>query len=337
MNDLYHPLHVGRAISDDLGYQGDDSGDNISEVNPLFGELTGIYWVWKNDITSDVIGVCHYRRFFANSEHQLLNCNEITDLMSKYDIITTMHSSGDITSYESFAKSHNIADYDILGQCLQELYPEYYDSFLYHKNECGGYFGNLMITTSQLYKQYCEWLFSILFKAAEYIDVSGYDLYHARIYGFLSEILMNVWLHHQQLNIYECPVVFTSEKAETVELKRAISNLVRDGKIEEARSLYYDITKIRPDVLLPESDISGELLLIEQILYIMNEESKQGVIGLRAVSDELPDIIKYYKTHAELWLKICSGRADTGEQQQFESSCISDIAKPVIERLFRPS
>ena len=45
---MYEPLHVGRALGQELGYTGDDSGDNISELNPLFGELTGFYWLWKN-------------------------------------------------------------------------------------------------------------------------------------------------------------------------------------------------------------------------------------------------------------------------------------------------
>ena len=45
--DMYVPLHVGSAISKDLGYLRDDSLDNISDLNPYFGELTGYYWLWK--------------------------------------------------------------------------------------------------------------------------------------------------------------------------------------------------------------------------------------------------------------------------------------------------
>lgn len=59
------PLHVGKAISDvDLGIQGDNTGDNISEKNPLYCELTGIYWLWKNT-TADYKGLMHYRRIFT--------------------------------------------------------------------------------------------------------------------------------------------------------------------------------------------------------------------------------------------------------------------------------
>lgn len=61
---MYLPLHVGKAGKDlDLGFQGDNTGDNISEKNATFCELTGIYWAWKN-LSADYVGLCHYRRHF---------------------------------------------------------------------------------------------------------------------------------------------------------------------------------------------------------------------------------------------------------------------------------
>ena len=64
-SDVYFPLHVGKAVSSlDLDIQGDDTGDNISEKNPGYCELTGMYWAWKNLKGVDYIGLCHYRRYF---------------------------------------------------------------------------------------------------------------------------------------------------------------------------------------------------------------------------------------------------------------------------------
>ena len=61
---MYLPLHVGKAgKSLELGFQGDDTGDNISEKNPEYCELTGLYWAWKN-LDADYIGLSHYRRYF---------------------------------------------------------------------------------------------------------------------------------------------------------------------------------------------------------------------------------------------------------------------------------
>ena len=67
---VYIPLQVGRALHDGFGYQGDDTGDNISEKNPYYSELTGLYWIWKND-GADYAGLSHYRRHFEMNEEML--------------------------------------------------------------------------------------------------------------------------------------------------------------------------------------------------------------------------------------------------------------------------
>lgn len=46
-NPLYVPLHVGRACGENLGYLGDDTGEQISALNCYYSELTGFYWIWK--------------------------------------------------------------------------------------------------------------------------------------------------------------------------------------------------------------------------------------------------------------------------------------------------
>ena len=62
--ELYMPVHVGAEGKDDLGYQKDNVGENVSTLNPYFCELTGIYWAWKN-LDVDYLGLVHYRRFFT--------------------------------------------------------------------------------------------------------------------------------------------------------------------------------------------------------------------------------------------------------------------------------
>ena len=60
----YLPIQVGASINPDLGYTKDNTGENISNKNPYYSELTGLYWAWKN-LDSDYIGLVHYRRYFA--------------------------------------------------------------------------------------------------------------------------------------------------------------------------------------------------------------------------------------------------------------------------------
>ena len=45
---VYLPIHVGCEGKEDLGFQGDNSGENISTLNPYYCELTGLYWAWRN-------------------------------------------------------------------------------------------------------------------------------------------------------------------------------------------------------------------------------------------------------------------------------------------------
>ena len=65
-SDVYLPVQVGKALHPDLdlGYQPDNEGENISEKNPYYSELTAIYWAWKN-LKADYIGLVHYRRYLG--------------------------------------------------------------------------------------------------------------------------------------------------------------------------------------------------------------------------------------------------------------------------------
>ena len=87
---MYVPLQVGRATKDDLGYLCDNTGDNISEKNCYYSELTGIYWIWRNVHDLDYVGVCHYRRYLINEHGKIFTKPELLQILQKVDVITTM-------------------------------------------------------------------------------------------------------------------------------------------------------------------------------------------------------------------------------------------------------
>lgn len=89
-SSVYQPILVGAALHDiDVSYLKDNSkNDNISDKNSSYCELTGIYWIWKHS-KDDIVGVCHYRRYFSNSRYYLsaLKEKQIRQILNKYDII----------------------------------------------------------------------------------------------------------------------------------------------------------------------------------------------------------------------------------------------------------
>ena len=70
------------------------------------------------------------------------------------------------------------------------------------------YIYNMFAMKKSLFDEYCAWLFDILFTLENRIDISDYDIYNARIFGFLSERLFNIWIEKKQLKIKEVNVVF---------------------------------------------------------------------------------------------------------------------------------
>ena len=95
-DSMYLPLHVGAEGKDSFGYQRDNEGENISNKNPYFCELTGLYWAWKN-LKSDYIGLVHYRRYFTLNKKRyktedekfknILTLKETDEIFNNTDII----------------------------------------------------------------------------------------------------------------------------------------------------------------------------------------------------------------------------------------------------------
>lgn len=77
---MYIPIQVGAIGKDSIGYQRDDTGDNISILNPFFCELTGLYWAWRN-IDADYIGLVHYRRLFLRNPIKRTSINISLDIV----------------------------------------------------------------------------------------------------------------------------------------------------------------------------------------------------------------------------------------------------------------
>lgn len=272
---IYMPLHVGRAGKEGYGYAGDDTGDNISEKNCYYGELTGVYWVWKNIRTSDYVGICHYRRYFCTEEGRIFNEKDYLSVLKDHDIIVSKKLKLNFSYFDGYASDYNIFDLVTTGEVIRQMYPEYYDTFerLVHGN--GTYFGNMMVTDKRLYDEYAEWLFSIFAEVEKKIDPSGYDDYHKRVFGFISEFLLLVWVEVKGLKVYECKVGMTTEKYETKQMKDRLADFFLQGDLAGAKEYFLSVLEKRPDVLMEASDITGELKLSMQVIAVCELERQE--------------------------------------------------------------
>ncbi len=213
---MYLPVQVGKSLSqDDLGYAKDDMGENISEKNRSFNELTALYWAWKNDIFKghDICGLVHYRRYFAGKSasvkgKDVLGSDEVTSLMREYDVIVPKRRRYYVeTIKDHYAHAHHKKDLDIIRQLILEHSGEYTDAFDSVMQQRSLYLYNMFLMRPALFTAYCEWVFPLLFELERRIDISDYDDYQRRVFGFLSERLFNVWLLRHDLKVKESPVV----------------------------------------------------------------------------------------------------------------------------------
>lgn len=193
--------------SDFKGYLMDDSGQNISEKNKNYCELTGLYWIWKNS-KKNIIGLEHYRRFFSKNKYyayflrKKLTDRYICKCLKKYDIILPNEVCYNCTNEDYYKEFHIIDDMIKVRTIISSEFPDYLTSYdkVMHNNKLSLF--NMFITSRELLNEYCNWLFKI-FELLEPLitDLNERDSYQQRIYGFISERLLNVWVNYKKLKI----------------------------------------------------------------------------------------------------------------------------------------
>lgn len=215
---MYLPLHVGKEISSyNLPFSGDNIGDHISAKNPTFCELTAMYWAWKN-LTADYIGLSHYRRHFVlhkpglfckDKFSHILSSTQVEPLLQKYPVLLPKPRNYYIeTNYSQFIHAHPQESMELTKKILEEKYPSYLTAFDRAMNSTKAHRFNMFIMRKDIFHDYCDWLFSILFELEQRLDISSYDAYNKRIFGFLSERLFDVYLENQKILYAELPVLF---------------------------------------------------------------------------------------------------------------------------------
>ena len=208
----YCALQVGAEGKEKYGYLRDNIGNHISGKNANYCELTGLYWIWKN--TDDSYkGLVHYRRYFGRNNLS----NKISDICSYEYLLNCLKSVDIVLPYVEYFKQNAKEEillhccteeiFDKLRQIIETKYPDYIETYDRYFNENKASLFNMLFCKREIFDAYCEWLFSILFVLEKQVDLAKLNTYQQRLYGFLSERLLNVWVIKNKLVVKHLPVI----------------------------------------------------------------------------------------------------------------------------------
>lgn len=240
-NPLFMPIQVGSAIAakrmENMCH--DDEGDNISEKNASYCELTAQYWLWKNQ-EADYYGLCHYRRFlcFAQTKAEKNERNQIEAYaIDDYNLkrfgleneaqMRSAIESNDVVVGElqkvsrlytprgnqNTAWKHWIAhdraliheeDLVKMLDILEEVSPAV-GSAARKYLQTNTFLGfNCFVMKKELFNEMCSIEFEVLRRLEEVVDLTNYNQQLKRIYGFMGEIISSSYVHYlEQLGAYK--------------------------------------------------------------------------------------------------------------------------------------
>lgn len=218
-SNIFLPIQVGRANARMILEEmiGDDTGDNISAKNANYCELTAQYWAWRN-LDASYIGINHYRRIFNFNEKAYSKDyfqkfdkrtkikygwdvdTNIFGICREYDVITLPEDKLRLTVYEHYKAYHREQDLKVALAVIGEKYPKMYEvAYDVIMNRKKMRFNNMMIMKKVYFDSYSSWLFDILFAVEDRIEISD-DRQEARVFGYLAERLLNVYVEYLIIN-----------------------------------------------------------------------------------------------------------------------------------------
>lgn len=217
-DEVYLPIHVGLSGKDSFGFIGDNSGDNISSKNFSYCELTALYWGWKN-LKCDAIGLVHYRRHFKgcgkgkDKFDRIMVGSEYEKLLSQYDVLLPKKRNYFIeTNEKQYLHAHHSEGLIQTRKTILDLYPEYIEAWDKYMGKTSGHRFNMFVMRKEIADKYCEWLFSILEDVENKIDISSWSKSEQRVFGYLAERLLDVWLDKQELKTKDISYMFMEKQ-----------------------------------------------------------------------------------------------------------------------------
>lgn len=235
LNDApYRLLRVGSNNAEVAACQSDDVsfdclGGSIAFKNFAYSELTGIYWIWKN-AHNDIVGLMHYRRYLAApGTDRPLNAEEIEKALGEHEFLVPKPIELNCSVSEHYAFCHPVRDLMALTKVMEGQSEAYKIAFseIMQSNllvPC-----NIFVAEKDMFDAYCSWLFGVLEECEKHIDIySGRDDYQRRVFGFMSERLLLVWLVANDVDcgFYEVLNLDSAEDLRKAALTKSTTNIL---------------------------------------------------------------------------------------------------------------
>lgn len=182
-------------------------GDNIDELNPLYNEITGLYYLWKHHGETDYVGLEHYRRAIWDvSNTRLLEPEDITEILRDYDVILTEKYVAFGGTMDQYCLPFNYYTNHI--DKMNELYDGFGD--FYRTYMCTHYpsefsWTNMFVARTEVADEYCKMLFDLCFSVKHPEGAK-------RFYGYVCEKLWSPWSSFKGLKVYKGRVHVYSDK-----------------------------------------------------------------------------------------------------------------------------
>ena len=206
----YVPIHGGKKLHPEmeLGFIGDDTGDNISDKNPMYSEWSVIYWIWKNCHDVEYVGLNHYRRYFNKDITQ----DNIKAIMGKADLIAVKRTNKSKRSrLDDLGMMTSLEDAYLFADSVLSIHPECKNALLeYLYNSTESFPFSMFIMKRELFEDYCKFVFPILFDLEKRIKKHGYSR-QSRAIGYFGEFSLGLFIYYRKLKVKGIEITGTDE------------------------------------------------------------------------------------------------------------------------------
>ena len=213
----------------------DATGDNISRSNRFYNEMTAIYWAWKNYDklgNPSAFGIMHYRRHFILKNKIRISGNYLADMGFTNDNLDKLTNQYDII-HPKFMDIKNKNFIDCIGEEYCTLggnkmkqaiklaldiikerdFANYEQVSSVLNSRQTGSFCNMFIMKKDLFFEYCDWIFPILFELDKRLG-RDYERGQERCIGWTAEMLTSIFIYlHSKTHSHKEVFVFENTPA----------------------------------------------------------------------------------------------------------------------------